>query len=133
MAITAEDTRAALAIGEVARIAGISPSAIRFYERKGLLPRPARSSGRRRYDATIIERLRVIEVSKSAGFTLAEIERLLHGFDPTTPPSARWRALAASKVRELDDVIARAEKMRALLERGLECGCLTLDDCRLLQ
>ena len=107
-------------------------SAIRYYERRGLLPAPARSGGKRRYDARVLQRLRVIEVAKQAGFSLREIGRLLGGFDRRTTPSERWRALAEDKLREVDAQIARAERMRAFLLRGLECGCLTLEDCRLL-
>ena len=121
-----------LAIGEVARAAGVQASAIRYYERRGLLPAPARSGGKRRYDARVLQRLRVIEVAKQAGFSLREIGRLLGGFDRRTTPSERWRALAEDKLREVDAQIARAERMRAFLLRGLECGCLTLEDCRLL-
>ena len=97
------------------------------------LPAPQRSGGKRRYDARVLQLLRVIEVSKDAGFSLKEIEQLLHGFDRRTPPSVRWQALAQSKLREVDALIARAEGMRALLTRGLECGCLTLEDCRVLE
>ncbi len=126
-------TESRLAIGDVALAAGVKPSAIRFYERKGLLPAPQRSGGQRRYGANILQLLRVIEVSKDAGFTLKEIEHLLHGFERRTPPSKRWRALTEEKLRELDTLIARVEAMRALLKRGLECGCLTLEDCSLIE
>jgi MerR family redox-sensitive transcriptional activator SoxR len=122
-----------LAIGDVARAAGVRPSTIRYYERKGLLPAPPRMSGKRRYDEGILQLLRVIEVSKDAGFSLSEIEHLLHGFDRRTPPSERWRAMAEDKLSDIDALIARAEGMRALLKRGLECGCLTLEDCRLIE
>jgi MerR family transcriptional regulator, redox-sensitive transcriptional activator SoxR len=122
-----------LAIGDVARAAGVRPSTIRYYERKGLLPAPPRMSGRRRYDEGILQLLRVIEVSKDAGFSLREIEHLLHGFDRRTRPSERWRALAEDKLSDIDALIARAEGMRALLKRGLECGCLTLEDCHLIE
>ena len=81
----------------------------------------------------VLELLRVIEVSKAAGFTLAEIEHLMHGFDAATSPSERWRRLAEDKLREVDAVIERAQGMRALLRRGVECGCLTLADCELLR
>ncbi len=132
MAITSK-TEPRFAIREVALAAGIKPSAIRFYERKGLLPAPARSGGQRRYEARTLQLLRVIAVSKDAGFTLKEIKHLLHGFERRTPPSKRWRALTEEKLREVDALIARAEGMRALLRRGLECGCLTLEDCCLIE
>lgn len=128
--VTLEPT---LSIGEVAGMAGVQTSTIRYYERQGLLPVPERTSGRRRYGPQVLQLLRVIEVSKDAGFTLREIERLLHGFRPRATPSERWRTMAEGKLRELDALIARAERMRALLERGVECGCLTLADCELLR
>lgn len=121
-----------LTIGEVARACGINASAIRYYERKGVLPAADRIAGRRRYDARILELLRVVDVAKRAGFTLTEIKLLLHGFEPHATPSERWRALAGEKLAEIEALIARAEGMRALLKRGLDCGCLTLDDCALL-
>ncbi len=133
MTVTTTTSGPTLAIGEIARVAGFQPSAIRYYERRGLLPAPQRSSGRRRYDARVLQLLRVIEVSKAAGFSLREIKQLLHGFDLHTPPSQRWQALVEEKLTEIDSLIARAERMRTLLVRGLECGCLTLDDCQLLQ
>jgi MerR family redox-sensitive transcriptional activator SoxR len=131
--VSAADSGPGMAIGEIARAAGVRPSTIRYYERRGLLPVPRRSGGKRRYDPRVMQLLRVIEVSKDAGFSLKEIQQLLHGFDPRTPPSARWQALAQSKLREVDALIARAQGMRALLTRGLECGCLTLEDCRVLE
>ena len=132
MDMSAETQEAKLSIGEIARMADVAPSTIRYYERKRLLPVPERVGGRRRYGPDAVELLRVIELSKTAGFTLHEIERLMHGFDPQTPPSTRWRTLAQDKLREVEAMITRAEQMRVLLQRGVECGCLTLDDCRLL-
>ena len=83
-----------LAIGEVARRAGIRPSALRYYESIGLLPVPIRVSGRRRYDERTVQLLRVVQLAQQAGFTVAEIQTLLHGYAPETPPAARWRPLA---------------------------------------
>ena len=128
-AIKSADT---LAIGEVAKRAGLQASAIRYYERVGLLPEPERSSGRRRYRADVLPLLAAIEVSKDAGFSLQEIKRLFHGFDPTTPPSERWAQLAEDKLSELDALAQQVDAMRRLLRRGLECGCLTLEDCELV-
>ena len=92
-----------LSIGEVARRAGISTSAIRYYEGEGLLPRPRRRSGRRVYGPEVMVRLRLVELAKQAGFTIPEIRRLLGGFARGTPPGQRWRALADRKLAELDE------------------------------
>ncbi len=118
-----------LAIGEVARRAGIQPSALRYYESIGLMPAPRRVSGRRRYEESTIQMLRVIQLAQQAGFTVAEIQTLLHGFAPETPPAARWQPLAQQKIAELDGLIERAQQMKRILETGLNCGCLRLEDC----
>jgi len=118
-----------LAIGEVARRAGIRPSALRYYESIGLLPAPRRVNGRRRYDERTVQLLKVVRLAQHAGFTVAEIQVLLHGFAPDTPPAARWLPLARQKLRELDAVIEHAQQMKSVLENGLNCGCLRLEDC----
>ena len=114
-----------LAIGEVARQAGLRPSALRYYERLGLLPEPRRDSGRRRYDDSILLRLRVIAFARECGFTLREIRQLFAG----RPYSATLRALADRKLEELARAIERLHAMRGLLRLGLRCDCLTLEQC----
>lgn len=108
-----------LAIGEVAALAGVPTSTLRFYERAGLLPAPARVSGRRRYERAVLQRLAVIDVAKRAGFTLEEVRQLLEGFNGSMPSSERWRAMAARKLPEIDAVISDAQRMRRLLSEGL--------------
>ena len=118
-----------LTITEVARRAGLRPSALRYYEEAGLLPPPARASGRRRYDAGVLAELAVIRLAQSAGFTIAETRTFLHGFAPETPPSDRWQELAAEKLPEVEALIARARAMKDILEAGLRCECLALAEC----
>ena len=122
---------AEMTIGEVARRAGVRPSALRYYESIGVLPAPKRVSGHRRYDDGVLELLAVVRVAQQAGFTVAEIRTLLHGFSVETPPSARWRALASEKLPEVEALIERALGMKRLLEQGLRCDCLRLEDCTL--
>lgn len=119
-------------IGEVARRAGLQPSAIRYYERIGLLPKPERTGGKRRYSESVLNRLAVIQLAKQAGFTLSEIRILLNGFSADTPPSARWQELARTKIPEVEDLITRARGMKRLLEEGLKCECLSLEQCGVL-
>src|SRR4051812_14362248 len=118
-----------LAIGEVARRAGIQPSALRYYESIGLMPAPTRVNGRRRYNDQTVQMLKVVQLAQSAGFTVAEIQTLLHGFAPDTPPAARWQPLARQKLAQLDALMARIQQMKQVLESGLHCGCLRLEDC----
>lgn len=120
-----------LSIGEVARRTGVRPSALRYYEEAGVLPKPARVSGRRRYDVGVVRRVDLLRFAQQAGFTLEEIKTLFHGFGAETPLSARWRSLARRKLRELDDLAARVARMRGALELSLECGCVRVEDCSL--
>ena len=121
-----------MSIGEVGLLAGLAPSAIRYYEQLGLIPRPARSGGKRRYDASVLEWLSLIALAREAGFTMAEIKRLVTGFTPGTRPAARWQELATRKLAEIDAMVARAERMRAVLRVALDCGCFRLEDCATL-
>jgi MerR family transcriptional regulator, redox-sensitive transcriptional activator SoxR len=118
-----------ISIGVIARAAGCATSAIRYYEAAGLLPLPARINGRRRYDASTVQRLRVIERAQQAGFTLSEIRELFFGFVVGTPPAARWETLARRKLADLEAQVARIRAMQVLLHEGLRCGCLTMEQC----
>jgi MerR family transcriptional regulator, redox-sensitive transcriptional activator SoxR len=125
-----------MSIGEVARNTGVRPSALRYYESVGLLPRPERANGRRRYDGEllreVLDRLAVVRVAQQAGFTISEIRTLLDGFSEDTPPSERWRILARDKLPEVEALVERALSMKDLLERGLRCECLRLEECSLV-
>jgi MerR family redox-sensitive transcriptional activator SoxR len=116
-------------IGQVAQAAGVAQSAIRYYERLGLLPKPPRSGGWRRYDLSVVERVRVIRLARQLGFALEEIRILLTGFSPDTPPPERWRSLARAKLGEVDELFRRAGAMKRLLEAGLGCSCVRIEDC----
>ena len=116
-------------IGEVARRAGIAPSAIRFYEKAGLLPRAPRQSGQRRFNADLELYLAIIEAARRAGFTIAEIKFLFHGFRKDILASARWRRLARKKLNELDLQLARLKSMRELLKSSMRCRCIKLENC----
>jgi MerR family redox-sensitive transcriptional activator SoxR len=114
-----------MTIGEVAKRAGLRTSAIRYYERLGLLPAPARASGRRVYRADVLLRLTVIRFARDSGFTLGEIRKLFAG----KKYSAQLRWFAAEKVVELDNMIERARTMQRLLRSALRCECLTVEEC----
>jgi MerR family redox-sensitive transcriptional activator SoxR len=118
-----------LSIGEVARETGIATSAVRYYESIGLLPAPARQSGQRRYNASVIKTIGFIQLAQHAGFTMFEIQTLLHGFPIETPPSTRWKELAEHKLQDIQSQLERILEMKQTLEEGLKCGCLTIDEC----
>jgi MerR family redox-sensitive transcriptional activator SoxR len=118
-----------LTIGEVARKAGLQTSAIRYYEKIGLLPKTQRVGGQRRYETSVLNYLEVINVAKRAGFRMDEIRHLFHGFGRGIPAFHRWQVLAQRKIAEMDDLIATAKKMKLLLQRADRCKCLDLEDC----
>jgi len=122
---------ATLTIGQVARRAGLKASAIRYYESVGLLPEAPRESGQRRYGDDALRRLQVIDVAKRAGFTLDEARVLLSTGHGDAPAHARLRELAERKLREVDNLIARAQVMRAWLVSARGCDCEALDVCEL--
>ena len=119
-----------LSISEVGRQMRLRPSAIRYYEKLGILPKPERISGRRRYDGTVLYRLAVIQRAREAGFALNEIRTLFFGFAEGTRAGARWRRLADSKLAELESLAGQIRSMRRLLNRmKANCNCKTLEAC----
>ncbi|HEX4605358.1 MAG TPA: MerR family transcriptional regulator, partial [Candidatus Angelobacter sp.] len=88
-------------ISEAAKQAGLKPSAIRYYEQIGILPRPQRMSGQRRYDNAVLYRLALVQCARQMGFTLEEIRKLFFGFRANVPISERWQKLSQRKLAEL--------------------------------
>lgn len=106
-----------LTIGELARRAGVTASALRYYEELGLLPPPARVSGQRRYPESAARLVAAILLYSDAGFTLAEQKALA----AHKSASAEWRRLARRKLAELDEQIAKAQAAREAISHGLRC------------
>ena len=117
-------------ISEVARQIGLQPSAIRYYERIGLLPPAQRISGQRRYDSTALYRLAIVQRARQLGFTLEEIRQLFFGFRNVTRASERWQKLSQRKLAELDVLMDAIRKVQRLLKKMMQdCRCDTLDQC----
>ena len=116
-----------MTIGQVSTESGFAASAIRYYEQAGVLPRPIRTGGRRRYDPSILERLAVLERAKACGFSLAETRHLFYGFREGAPPSERWQTLARRKIGELDELERKIAAIKELLQRP--CACRDLAEC----
>ena len=116
-------------ISDVARRFGLRPSALRYYERIGLVPPPRRVSGRRRYDLESLRRLAVIQSARQAGFSLQDVAELFSGSDGNARPSVRWQRIAERKLAELDAAAARIEAMRGLLKNMGRCRCDALEAC----
>ncbi len=122
---------ATLSIGEVAERAGVSDSAIRYYERRGLLPEAERIGGKRRFAEETVRRLGIIDTAKQAGFSLAEVGALLASVDEGAPAHQQLQSLAAHKLPEVDALLERAERMREWLILASDCSCGSLEDCGL--
>jgi MerR family redox-sensitive transcriptional activator SoxR len=117
---------ARLTIGEVARQAGVAATTLRYYEQIGLVSAPARLGGQRRYDDSVLTRLEVIRLCKSAGFALEEIQLLFADDAPGRPAS---RALAEAKLAEIDAQMESLARARAVIEWGMRCTCPSIDAC----
>lgn len=116
-------------IGQLARRASLNASAIRYYEKCGLLAPPQRLSGQRRYPADALYRVLLIRFASDMGFTLAEIKLFLSGLRDNTPVGPRWKKLATRKLIEVDQSVARSLKLKALLQGLLRCRCASLQQC----
>src|ERR1700730_7357129 len=115
---------------QVARQIRLRPSAIRYYERIGLLPPAERLSGQRRYDPTVLYRLAIIQCARQLGFTLTEIRHLFFGFRDITRASERWRTLSQRKLAELDHLMDGIKTVRGVLKKLMtKARCDTLDQC----
>jgi MerR family redox-sensitive transcriptional activator SoxR len=105
-----------LTIGEVAQQAHIAPSAIRYYERLGLLSADARQSGQRRYRTETLRRLVFIGMLQDAGLALDDIHGILGA-----ATVAEWKAIARRRLEILDDHIAELQHAREVLAGALLC------------
>lgn len=105
-----------LTIGEVARRAGVATSAVRFYERRGLLRADERRSGQRRFRVGTLRRLVFIGMLQDAGLTLEEIAGVLEA-----PTVEDWKAIARRRLELLDEEIERLQRARGYLEGALLC------------
>jgi MerR family redox-sensitive transcriptional activator SoxR len=120
-----------LSIGELSRRTAAPASAIRYYERVGILPKPARISGRRFYDQDAIARVNVLRFAQQAGFSLKDIRALFGTLGSNKNMGARWRTLAVRKLQELNLMERRIADMRRAIELGMKCGCVRIEDCNL--
>jgi len=108
-----------MTIGEVARQAGIRPSAIRYYESMNVLPPPRLVNTKRRYTTEIFEQLILIKIAQEAGFTVAEMRLVLNSHEGDAQFPGGWRALAQQKLVEVGKRIEQLETMRYILGEAL--------------
>lgn len=130
MSRSRESSDPLLAIGAVAQRTGVAISAIRFYERKGLLSSERASSGHRRFRKSVIRRLSFILISQRLGYALDEIKTQLDQLPNSRTPTERdWNRLASQFAIDIDERIAGLQTLRDKLDGCIGCGCLSLDKC----
>lgn len=115
-----------MSIGELARRVGATPSALRYWERAGLLEPAERIGGRRRYQPSAADRVGLIRLCQDAGFGIGEIRDLLAA-DPHG--DGAWRATAADKLAAVHGQIARLRAAAQMLEHALACPHPSLSAC----
>lgn len=119
-----------LTIGEAARRIGIAPSALRFYERNGLITSRRTDGGQRRYARDVLRRVAFIRAAQSVGLRLAEIRDALGDLpEDRAPTKDEWASFAVAWRPRLDQQIAVLEAMKDKLTACIGCGCQTLDAC----
>lgn len=121
-----------LTVGEVAERSGFAASALRYYERKGLIAADRTDGNQRRYDRAVLRRLAFIAAARHVGLTLEEVQDALALLpDARTPTKADWERISRHWRDRLDAEIAALEKLRAGLTSCIGCGCLSLQRCRI--
>ncbi|WP_158852078.1 MerR family DNA-binding protein [Saccharothrix deserti] len=115
-----------LSIDKVAKESGLASSALRYYERCGLIGPVVKIQGRRHYSRSVLHRLSVIKVCQSVGFSLTEIACLLDG---DGEQDNAWKALAAQRRRDIERQIGTLQSLLATLDSALDCSCPQLIKC----
>jgi DNA-binding transcriptional MerR regulator len=115
-----------MTISELAERTGLAPSALRFYERCGLIDPIGRAGGKRVYDDRAVEQIALVDLLKISGFTLSEIGALI---DPAGRVRPDWRDRAAEKRRQLEAQLSTTQVALTMIEHTLECPHPSLDEC----
>jgi MerR family redox-sensitive transcriptional activator SoxR len=122
-----------LSIGDVSARSGVSQSALRFYEREGLITARRTDGNQRRYPGVTLRRVALVQAGKAAGIPLERIRAALDTLPEGRSPTKRdWERLSSSWRSELDERIATLEAIRGRLTTCIGCGCLSLKTCALL-
>jgi MerR family redox-sensitive transcriptional activator SoxR len=122
-----------LTIGDFAVRSGVAQSALRFYEKEGLIRSTRTSGNQRRYHRSELRRVAFIKIAQQVGVSLDEIREALAALpENRTPTKADWSRLSARWRKRLDDRIALMERLRDQLTGCIGCGCLSLQRCRLI-
>ncbi|BDC43090.1 MerR family transcriptional regulator [Paraburkholderia terrae] len=124
-----------LTIGQLAKATGTKVETIRFYEKTGLLPAPARTEGNyRAYATDHLNRLSFIRRARDLGFPLEQVRELLALADDRTRSCSAIDAIASEHRREVERKIRDLRKLKAELDNLIDqCSCGTVDECRIIE
>ncbi len=112
-----------MTIGQLAKAANIKPSAIRYYEAAGLMPKPTRKHGVRQYDAETIDQLKILRFFRSSGIPVKSLAAMAdHKLDSVSRRSIVLEVLER-QIAGIDSWIDEAQQTKALLEKAIECRC----------
>ena len=121
-----------LSIGQVAERTGVAASALRYYEREGLIDSTRTAGDQRRYHREVLRRVAFIRIAQRVGLTLDEIRDALASLpQERTPTKADWAGLSKSWRPQLDAQIEMLQRLRDQLTSCIGCGCLSLKACAL--
>src|SRR3954468_13336615 len=121
-----------LTIGEMAERSGVATSALRYYEKEGLIDSVRTAGGQRRFHRDVLRRVAFIRAAQHVGLSLDDIRESLASLpDNRTPTAADWEKLSRSWRPMLEDRIHELERLRDRLDSCIGCGCLSLKACRL--
>ncbi|MEV0325091.1 redox-sensitive transcriptional activator SoxR [Micromonospora echinospora] len=121
-----------LTIGQLAARSGVAPSALRYYERLGLIHAERTGGNQRRYARIELRRVAFIRIAQQVGVSLDEIREALDSLpDGRTPSAQDWARISAAWRNRLDDKIRLISKLRDDLTGCIGCGCLSLQRCAL--
>ena len=121
-----------LTIGQLAERSGVAPSALRFYEDRGLITSERTTGNQRRYPASTLRRVAFVRTAQRVGLSLEEIRTALADLpDGRTPTKADWHRISNAWRPRLDEQIRRIELLRDKLDSCIGCGCLSLRSCYL--
>jgi MerR family transcriptional regulator, redox-sensitive transcriptional activator SoxR len=122
-----------LSIGDVSERSGVAASALRFYERRGLIAATRTDGNQRRYERAVLRRIAFIQAGRAAGISLERIGAALATLPAGRTPSRRdWERLSNRWREDLDARIATLQALRQRLTTCIGCGCLSIDKCDLL-
>lgn len=122
-----------LSIGQLAERSGVAPSALRFYETKGLIASIRTNGNQRRYQSAMLRRIALIQVAQSIGFTLEEITEELSTLPMNHTATKRdWERVGKKWQGQLDSKMAQIKSLQENLTGCIGCGCLSMQKCHLL-